>query len=109
MGKRGYLDPEYFQTYQLTNKSDVYSFGVVLVELITGLKPLSAERISEDWSLSTLFLNRINKCLREILDRKVLEEETVQQMEDIGRLARECLHLERRRRPSMKEVMEELL
>ncbi|XP_057819828.2 wall-associated receptor kinase 3-like [Cryptomeria japonica] len=110
MGTRGYLDPEYFQTYQLTDKSDVYSFGVVLVELITGLKPLSAERISEEWSLSTLFLNRINhNRLREILDSKVLEEETLQQMEDIARLARECLYLERRKRPSMKEVVEELL
>ncbi|GLJ24108.1 hypothetical protein SUGI_0459860 [Cryptomeria japonica] len=110
MGTRGYLDPEYFQTYQLTDKSDVYSFGVVLVELITGLQPLSAERISEEWSLSNLFLNKINhNCLSAILDSKVLGEENLQQMEDIGRLARECLYLERRKRPSMKEVVEELL
>ncbi|GLJ24261.1 hypothetical protein SUGI_0462610 [Cryptomeria japonica] len=110
MGTRGYLDPEYFQTYQLTDKSDVYSFGVVLIELITGLVPLSVERASEEWSLSSLFLARINhNRLREILDSKVLEEESQQQMEDIGRLARECLHLERRKRPSMKEVVEQLL
>ncbi|XP_059076328.1 wall-associated receptor kinase-like 2 [Cryptomeria japonica] len=110
MGTRGYLDTEYFQTYQLTDKSDVYSFGVVLVELITGLEPLSAERMSEEWSLSYLFLARINhNRLSEILDSKILLDENLQQMEDIGKLARECLHLERRKRPSMKEVVEELL
>ncbi|GLJ24248.1 hypothetical protein SUGI_0462340 [Cryptomeria japonica] len=110
MGTRGYLDPEYFQTYQLTDKSDVYSFGVVMVELLTSLKPISIERASDEWSLSTLFLSRLNdNRLTEILDSKILEEENLKQMEDMGRLARECLHLERRKRPSMKEVVEELL
>ncbi|GLJ24239.1 hypothetical protein SUGI_0462180 [Cryptomeria japonica] len=109
MGTRGYLDPEYFQTYQLTDKSDVYSFGVVLVELLTSLLPISAERVSKEWSLSSLFLSRLkHNRLREILDSKILEKENLQQMEDTGRLARECLHLKRRKRPSMKEVAEEL-
>ncbi|GLJ23921.1 hypothetical protein SUGI_0454540 [Cryptomeria japonica] len=97
-------------TYQLTEKSDVYSFGVVLVELLTALKPICVERASHEWSLSSLFLSRLNSNrFTEIFDSKVLEEENMQQMEDMARIAREGLRFERRKRPSMKEVVEELI
>nr|GEY18491.1 protein kinase-like domain, phloem protein 2-like protein [Tanacetum cinerariifolium] len=35
-GTPGYTDPEYHQTYTLTDKSDVYSFGVMLFEVLCG-------------------------------------------------------------------------
>lgn len=43
-GTAGYLDPEYLRTYQLTEKSDVFSFGVLLVELLSGRRPIEAQR-----------------------------------------------------------------
>lgn len=41
---QGYLDPEYFLTYKLTEKSDVYSLGIVFLELLTGMQPISHGR-----------------------------------------------------------------
>ncbi|CAI5470315.1 unnamed protein product [Closterium sp. Yama58-4] len=38
--KKGYLDPEYFQTFKVTTKCDVYSFGVVMLEMLTGQPPI---------------------------------------------------------------------
>ncbi|GLJ27419.1 hypothetical protein SUGI_0538400 [Cryptomeria japonica] len=110
MGTRGYMDPQYFQTFQLTDKSDVYSFGVVLVELLTGLRPLLLERPKEECTLSALFISKIEcNCLTEILDPKIAKDSNQAEMQNVAMLARECLEVEGRRRPSMKQVVEELV
>ncbi|KAA0064680.1 wall-associated receptor kinase 2-like [Cucumis melo var. makuwa] len=108
-GTFGYLDPEYFQTSQLTEKSDVYSFGVVLVELLTGELPVSFERSETERNLSSYFV----ACLREkrlfrILDGRVLREGKREQLIAAAELARRCLKLKGEDRPRMREVVSEL-
>ncbi|KAK3002704.1 hypothetical protein RJ639_019288 [Escallonia herrerae] len=109
MGTIGYLDPEYFQTNQFTDKSDVYSFGVVLIELLTGQKAISSTKSEEGRSLATNFLLAMEEnCLHDILDKRVAKEGTKEQITKVANLAKGCLNLNGRKRPTMKEVAMEL-
>ncbi|GMY06629.1 wall-associated receptor kinase 2-like [Fagus crenata] len=108
-GTFGYLDPEYFQTSQFTDKSDVYSFGVVLIELLTGEKPVSSMRSQKDRNLSTYFIHSIEeKRLFDVLDTQVRKEENKEEVMAIANLAKRCLHLNGKKRPTMIEIMMEL-
>ncbi|OIT32886.1 PREDICTED: wall-associated receptor kinase 2-like [Nicotiana attenuata] len=108
-GTLGYLDPEYFRTGQLTEKSDVYSFGVVLAELLTGMKPISRDRNGEDKNLAEYFVLSMRKNqLFQILDRRVVREGSLEQLQKVAELVKSCLHLHGENRPTMKEVAMEL-
>jgi serine/threonine protein kinase len=108
-GTFGYLDPEYFQSSQFTEKSDVYSFGVVLVELLTGQKAISLTRSEEGRSLATYFLLTMEaNRLLDIVDPQVMKEDRRDEVMEVALLARRCLHLNGRNRPTMKQVTIEL-
>ncbi|KAL0008644.1 hypothetical protein SO802_010146 [Lithocarpus litseifolius] len=108
-GTFGYLDPEYFQTSQFTEKSDVYSFGVVLVELLTREKPVSLVRTQERRSLATYFILSMEEgFLFDILDAGVKNEGDIQEIMVVADLAKRCLELNGKRRPTMREVTKEL-
>jgi len=108
-GTMGYLDPEYFQTSQLTEKSDVYSFGVVLAELLTSKKALSFFRPQSERNLSMYFVCAMNEGrLDEILDREIVSDASVEYVIEVANLAKRCLRLHGEERPSMKEVAMEL-
>ncbi|KAJ8425683.1 hypothetical protein Cgig2_026205 [Carnegiea gigantea] len=105
----GYLAPEYFQSNQFTKKSDAYSFGVVLAELITGKKPICQMK-TEGWiSLGSEFLFHIeSSSLHDILDTRVVNEENKEEFMAVAKLARQCLKINGRRQPTIKEVAMEL-
>ncbi|KAL1080793.1 hypothetical protein V6Z11_D09G018300 [Gossypium hirsutum] len=95
-GTFGYMDPEYFRSSQFTEKSDVYSFGVVLIELLTGQKPISAEQSEPENSLFN------------ILDPMVVKVGPEQEIIVVAVLAKRCLNLNGKKRPTMKQVAMEL-
>nr|XP_011471049.1 PREDICTED: wall-associated receptor kinase-like 10 [Fragaria vesca subsp. vesca] len=112
-GTFGYLDPEYFQSSQFTDKSDVYSFGVVLAELLTGQKPVSVTRSEEGRhegrSLATYFIVSMEEnFLFDILDAEVMKGGKKEEITAVANLAKRCLNMKGKKRPSMKEIAIEL-
>ncbi|GMP46720.1 hypothetical protein CsSME_00014769 [Camellia sinensis var. sinensis] len=82
-GTLGYLDPEYFQTSQLTERSDVYSFGVVLVELLTSKKAISFDRPEAERNLAMYFISAMKEdCLFEIVDEQVINDAKADQLKE---------------------------
>lgn len=111
-GTLGYLDPEYYRNYQLTDKSDVYSFGVVLLELLTSQRAIDFNREADDVNLAVYIkrlvdeermLDGVDPLLKQ--GASTLEIDT---MKALGFLAVGCLEERRQNRPSMKEVAEEI-
>ncbi|KAI3995665.1 hypothetical protein MKX01_031438 [Papaver californicum] len=108
-GTFGYLDPEYFRTSRLTDKSDVYSFGVVLIELLTGKKALSLERIEEQRNLTVYFISLLEaNNFTQVLDSRVLNEGKSEHVLALAELAKRCLSLKGEDRPTMKQVAAKL-
>lgn len=111
-GTPGYVDPEYYYSYQLTEKSDVYSFGVVLVELISSLPAVDITRHRDDVNLANLAINKIQRCAFDELIDPCLgyksDEEVKRMTTSIAELAFLCLQQDKEMRPSMCEVVEQL-
>ncbi|CAN6570153.1 unnamed protein product [Malus baccata var. baccata] len=111
-GTPGYVDPEYYQCYQLTDKSGVYSFGVVLIELLSSLQAVDTNRHRHDINLANLAVNKIqNHLVNELVDPHLGYETnySVRQMTTaVAELAFRCLQQERDMRPTMDEVLEGL-
>ncbi|MFQ6666526.1 hypothetical protein Gotur_032843 [Gossypium turneri] len=109
LGTFGYLDPEYFQSSQFTEKSDVYSFGVVIVELLTGKKAVSTFGSQEKRGLVSYFMSSMEENhLLDIVDAEIGKDDQKNEVVAVAEIAKRCLNLDGRYRPTMKEVAMEL-
>lgn len=105
IGCIGYVDPLFCQSGILTPKSDVYSFGVVLLEIITRKKAVDGDIILAESFAEALRKGKVRQMFDEELtnDRKDLKF-----LDDIAKLAAQCLKMEGKMRPEMVEVADRL-
>ncbi|XP_054799352.1 receptor-like protein kinase HSL1 [Prosopis cineraria] len=108
VGSFGYIAPEYAQTKRVNEKVDVYSFGVILLELTTGKEANYGDEHSSlaEWAWRH---NQLGSSIEQILDEDVKETSNLEQMCSAFKLGVMCTTKEPVGRPSMKEVVNELL
>eukprot|EP00268_Persea_americana_P047973 TRINITY_DN5032_c0_g1_i5.p1 TRINITY_DN5032_c0_g1~~TRINITY_DN5032_c0_g1_i5.p1 ORF type:complete len:122 (-),score=17.09 TRINITY_DN5032_c0_g1_i5:448-813(-) len=92
-------------------KSDVYSFGVVLLEMLSGMRVLDANRPSVqqnlvDWAKP--YLSDKRKVLSYVMDRRLEDQYPSKGAVLAAQLILTCLNSDPRKRPSMTEVVEAL-
>ncbi|KAF7126988.1 hypothetical protein RHSIM_Rhsim11G0114000 [Rhododendron simsii] len=104
---RGYMDPEYYMTQQLTEKSDVYSFGVVLLELVTARQPIEKGKYIVREVRQRMKRDQVLYSLDEILDPVILTP-APKGLEQFVDLAMTCVEEEGARRPAMGAVVKEI-
>lgn len=116
-GTVGYLAPEYLRSKKLSVKVDTYAFGVVLLELYTGRMAFSRDSRHEPPILLRDFMDNIaNDPNSEFGSEEALYRTQTPEIpplpRNIGlsftRLALECCHEKRNKRPSMPDVLKRL-
>ncbi|KAH0931008.1 hypothetical protein HID58_008125 [Brassica napus] len=110
MGTQGYAAPEYLSTGHLSAKNDVYSFGVVLLELLSGRRAIdrnqpAGEHNLVDWAKPYLVNKR--RLLR-VMDPRLQGQYSLTRASKIALLALDCISIDAKSRPDMKDVVKTL-
>ncbi|KAJ0736309.1 putative protein kinase RLK-Pelle-LRR-I-1 family [Helianthus annuus] len=107
-GTRGYLDPLYRHLGFLTRESDIYSFGVVLFEMLCGRSTFEVHK-HEGHYLPDFIKNRFQEGNHdEVVFEPIREQIAPKSLVTFQKIAYQCLHHEREKRPTTKEVLMQL-
>ncbi|PWA46697.1 protein kinase-like domain, Phloem protein 2-like protein [Artemisia annua] len=109
-GTPGYIDPEYQETFTLTEHSDVYSFGVMLFEVLCGSS--CYEILGENhvrvflpkWKKS-YHENKLEEIIFKELDMKQIDPSSII---FFSKIAYQCLNKSGKERPTMADVVSKL-
>ncbi|WCJ30787.1 Leucine-rich repeat receptor-like protein kinase family protein [Euphorbia peplus] len=112
-GTFGYIAPELAYTMKVNEKCDVYSFGVVTLEIIIGKHP--GDLISTSFSPSSSSIsdaeNWQQTLLKDIIDQRLRSprSKTTEGVMKIVEVAFACLNTNPEFRPTMRQVLSQLL
>ncbi|KAF7083642.1 hypothetical protein CFC21_087408 [Triticum aestivum] len=104
VGTMGYIPPEYGQAWVATLRGDMYSFGVVLLELLTGMRPVSILSTSKELVPWVLEMRSEGKEV-EVLDPTLRGTGFEDQMLKVLEAASKCVDGNQFMRPTIMEVV----
>ena len=74
-GTNGYIDPDNFEYYGVSDQSDTYSFEVVFSEIISSLLVIDVTRDPYEAGLSSLTINKIQIHALVFIQTMILEKQ----------------------------------
>ncbi|KAK2410700.1 receptor protein kinase HERK [Trifolium repens] len=108
-GTFGYLDPEYFQSQQLTEKSDVFSFGVVLLEVLCARPAIDQSLPRDQVNLAQWGIFCKDKgILEDIVDPSIKGKINPNSLRKFSETVNKCLQDDGCDRPTMGDVLWDL-
>ncbi|KAK1566853.1 hypothetical protein Q3G72_004899 [Acer saccharum] len=98
-----------FSSRELDQATEHFNVNRILGQGGQGQKPTSITRVQDGLSLITNFIDSTEEnSLNEILDNQVLSSGKKEEIMAIANIAKRCLNLKGRQRPTMKEIAMEL-
>ncbi|KAL4556063.1 hypothetical protein LXL04_038703 [Taraxacum kok-saghyz] len=107
-GTHGYVDPLYVATDVLTKESDVYSFGVVLFEMLCGRFAIGKFNDECRYLSQWVKLHYDDGKLDEIIFPSIRKHINPNSLLAFSGIAYQCLKMERKQRPTMAMIIEQL-